>query len=194
MLVSLALFAAAGCGALDSCSGHSAAEQPKTPAAPQAAAVEEPKAPKAPPSLAGPSCDACRLQWCANAEGDGVDILHGCYEKPDPKYQPNPDAQFAEQCKAVVECAYKNKCGFDPALGPVECFCGSNRVDECKDIGPAKDAKCVAEWTAATRGKTTMEVLQRFTNIEYPSAWAFHLIECDRDRCGAKSPYGRCTP
>jgi hypothetical protein len=29
---------------------------------------------------------------------------------------------------------------------------------------------------------------------EYPSGWAFNLLECDRDRCGEKSAIGRCTP
>jgi hypothetical protein len=140
------------------------------------------------------SCEACRAQSCNAASYQGADIADGCLKAPDPKLVPHPDPNFIHDCKAAVECAYKHDCGYDPARGPVRCYCGSRALDECIKDGPADDAPCTAEWQAATRGKTRMEVLERFSEIEYPSGWAFALIECDRDRCGAGSAYGRCTP
>ena len=107
---------------------------------------------------------------------------------------PDPDPKFIADCTAVMRCAFEHDCGYDPVRGPVHCYCGSRAVDECKDSGPGPDAPCVAEWQAATRGKTNMEVLLRFDQVQYPSGWAFHLLQCDRERCGATSPIGRCTP
>lgn len=164
------------------------APAPEVKAATQPSAQAEPK----PAVPAAGTCESCRAYWCTNWEG--VDLVAGCFKSPDAKYVPKPDAKFAEDCTAVMKCAFKNNCGFDRARGPVECYCGSKFVDECKTDGPAKDAPCVAEWQAATRSKDNMEVLLRFDDIERPSGWAFHLMECDRERCGATSPKGRCTP
>jgi hypothetical protein len=131
---------------------------------------------------------------CGPTSSVGVDLVAGCFVKPDPKIVPNPGADFTRDCKAVLECAYKHACAYDPATGPVHCYCGSRLVDECLAEGPAPDAPCVEEWRAATRGATNGEVLERFSLSEYPSGWAFNLLECDRDRCGEKSAIGRCTP
>jgi hypothetical protein len=60
--------------------------------------------------------------------------------------------------------------------------------------GPGPDAPCAEEWRRATRAKTHQEVVERFDKIFYPSGWAFAMLECDRDFCGAKNNTGRCTP
>jgi hypothetical protein len=138
------------------------------------------------------TCEACRARWCSNFEG--VDLVAGCFEAPDPKVVPNPDPQFAATCSAVMRCAFEHDCAYDAARGPVHCYCGSRHVDECKINGPALDAPCVKEWQAAARSQDNLEVLLRFDQVQYPSGWAFHLLQCDRERCGKSSPLGRCTP
>jgi hypothetical protein len=50
------------------------------------------------------------------------------------------------------------------------------------------------EWRAATRSTDNIEIMHRFSKVEYPSGWAYHLLECDRDRCAAQSELGRCVP
>jgi hypothetical protein len=141
------------------------------------------------------SCDACRARSCSNTDGTGsTDLVAGCYKTPDPKLVPHPDAAFGHDCQAVMQCAFAHDCAYDAALGPAHCYCGSRAVDECLKDGPAPDAPCVAEWKAATRGTSHAEVLERMSLIEFPSGWAFNLLECDRDRCGPKSLVGRCTP
>jgi hypothetical protein len=144
----------------------------------------------------GAACDACRARMCANpdAKPDGIDLVAGCYVKPDPRHVPDPDADFAADCRAAMECAYASDCAYDATLGPARCYCGSRQVDECLSQGPAPDAPCVGQWQKATRGKSNAEILERMSLIEYPSGWAFNLLECDRDRCGPKSELGRCTP
>jgi len=138
------------------------------------------------------TCEACRTRWCSNFEG--VDLVAGCFKAPDPKIVPNPDPQFAADCGAVMRCAFEHDCAYDAARGPVHCYCGSRYVDECKLSGPTADAPCVKEWQAAARSKDNLEVLLRFDQVLYPSGWAFHLLQCDRERCGKTSPLGRCTP
>jgi hypothetical protein len=157
--------------------------------APQAAALSESA------SKPGPSCDECRAKSCVGDENqEHLDLPHGCLVKPDPRFVPNPDAKFAEDCRAVVECAYKHDCAYDAAQGVAHCYCGSRRVGECLEKGPADDAPCVKEWQAATRTTDNVELMHRFSKIEYPAGWAFHLLECDRDQCGPRSEQGRCVP
>ncbi len=183
-LLALTLLAAVGCSSAHGCSGGD-----ETKAVQPTAAAQN----QQPGGEVSDRCKLCRTKSCSETE-NSVNLVAGCYEKPDPKLVPNPDANFTRDCQAVMKCAFAHDCAYDPALGPVHCFCGSRAVDECLKDGPADDAPCVAEWKAATRGKTTGEVLERFSLIEYPSGWAFNLLECDRDRCGPKSVVGRCTP
>jgi hypothetical protein len=169
---------------------------PKQPV-PAAAAVT--KAPAALADRAAPkdfplTCEGCKERFCRNYLGSGVDVLGGCLEKPNEQHGAKPDPSFVRDCTAVVKCAVEHKCAFDPNRGPVHCYCGSRFVDECKELGPAEDAPCVAEWKAATRGQTNMDVLLRFDQTAYPAGWAFHLLECMRDQCGEKGNYGRCLP
>ena len=182
-LLVFVLGAAQGCGKGDD----------STAAAPaQAAALASAETPAKGP---GAACDQCRARSCVGGSNqEGLDLAAGCFQKPDPKFVPNPDAKFATDCKAAMQCAFEHDCAYDPATGPVHCYCGSRAVDECITEGPADDAPCVAEWTAATRSSKNTEILQRFSQIEYPSGWAFHLLECDRDQCGPRSPLGRCVP
>lgn len=161
-----------------------AAAQPVTNDAP-APATSEP---------AAGTCEACRARHCTDYQRSGVDLLAGCAGKPDLKLAPNPDAQFAQDCSAVLACAYKHKCGYDALRGPVQCYCGSASLEDCDASGPAADASCAAEWKAATRGSTNAEILARFSELAYPSGWAFSLLECDRTYCGPTSKWGVCTP
>jgi hypothetical protein len=185
-----ALCATIACGAKDRSEGGPA----RVGSGPGQAALKQEGAGKSAEKTADKAarCDECRARWCSKFEG--VDLVTGCFKAPDPKLVPNADPRFAADCTAVMKCAFKHNCAYDPARGPVHCYCGSRFVDECKDHGPAPDAPCVKEWQTATRGANHMEVLLRFDQIQYPSAWAFHLLECDRERCGASSPLGRCTP
>jgi hypothetical protein len=147
------------------------------------------------PAPSTADCDRCRAKACVGgSNSEGLDLAAGCFKTPGPKFVPSPDANFASDCKAAVDCAFKHDCAYDPSKGPVHCYCGSRAVDECITDGPAEDAACVAEWRAATRSTNNKEILQRFSQIDYPSGWAFHLLECDRDQCGARSDLGRCTP
>jgi hypothetical protein len=169
-------------------------DAPKSQAAAVENKVDDTAKPAALTATTGPTCDRCRETLCAEGSTVGANLVAGCFKKPDPKLVPNPDPKFTQDCKAAVECAFKHDCGYDAATGPVHCYCGSRLVDECLAQGPAADAPCVAEWKAATRSTSNAEILERFSLIEYPSGWAFNLLECDRDRCGAKSSVGRCTP
>jgi hypothetical protein len=175
------LASALGCGKSSDASGG---DKPA-----QTAALEQPAKPES-------DCAKCRARSCAGdgANKESLDLAAGCFEKADPKFVPTPDAKFASDCKAAMDCAFKHDCAYDSAKGPVHCYCGSRAVDECVAQGPAEDAPCVAEWQAATRSQSNKEILERFSQIEYPSGWAFHLLECDRDYCGARSELGRCTP
>lgn len=187
VLLAVAFAAAFGCDRIASCSGGPKSE------ADQAAALD--KAAASAQALPQASCAKCRELMCAKGSNDeDVDLAAGCLQKPDPRFAPNPDASFASDCRAVVECAFKHNCAYDPALGPSHCYCGSKLLDECLREGPADDAPCVAEWQAATRSKNNGEILERFSDSAYPAGWAFNLLECDRDRCGAKSSVGRCVP
>jgi hypothetical protein len=194
-MLSVALVASLGCGGKPS----RAAKQSKpgadvrpstTAAAPEPTLTEDRPLTKDEKLRAG--CGKCRDRWCRNFEGE--DLLAGCFDKPNRKFVKDPYPEFNAHCKAVVDCAYKHNCAFNRARGPVHCYCGSRYVDECQSLGPADDAPCVAEWQAATRSKENMEVLLRFDQVAYPSGWAFHLLMCDRERCGDTSPLGRCTP
>lgn len=140
------------------------------------------------------TCDACRARYCTDYQRSGVDLVAGCAGKPDPKLAPNADAQFAKDCSAALTCALKHKCGYDALRGPVQCYCGSATLEDCEATGPAADASCGAEWKAATRGTTNAEILARFSELAYPSGWAFSMLECDRTYCGADSKWGTCTP
>lgn len=183
--LTLALVAASSIGCNSSKGGND-----QTPAASSAGNL------KAAPAKPDADCAKCRNTWCrGEPPNNGFDLVGVCFEnKPDPKVVPHPDANFAKDCQAVLDCAYKHDCAYDPARGPAHCYCGSRYVDECLAQGPAPDAPCVAEWQAATRSKDNGEILTRFSLLEYPAGWAFSLLECDRDRCGARSQFGRCTP
>jgi hypothetical protein len=173
------------CGGLSSCS-----KPARDASAPGASASAVTKASAKPDS----SCDTCRARMCSGDAQQVENLAAGCLKTPDSKLVSNPDPNFIRDCTAAVTCAYQHDCGYDAAKGPVHCYCGSRGLDECIKDGPAADAPCVPEWKAATRGKTHMEILERFSETAYPSGWAFALIECDRDRCGARSEVGRCTP
>ena len=95
---------------------------------------------------------------------------------------------------AAVKCAYDHKCGYEEMPGPFGCYCGSRNPTDCVAEGPAPDAPCVAEWKRATRSQDNGEIAARFDDGHYPSGWAFAMIQCDREFCGAKSKVGRCTP
>ena len=175
-----------------SCGGSKTSEPAKTAVPPEAtkpAALEQAGKPAVKPRS---TCEACRSRWCTNFEG--VDLVAGCFKAPDPKIVPDADPQFAADCTAVMRCAFEHDCAYDAARGPAHCYCGSRHVDECKADGPAPDAPCVKEWQAAARSQDNLEVLLRFDQVQYPSGWAFHLLQCDRERCGDNSPLGRCTP
>jgi len=161
-------------------------------AEPAALTAKQPGAAQAEP--AGPTCDSCRERHCSNYRNFGVDLVAGCFEHPDPKLAKD-DPTFAQDCTAAVRCAVINNCGYTTSRGPSACYCGpSKQPSECIKSGPGDDAPCAEEWRRATRAKSHEEVVSRFDKYEYPSGWAFALIECDRDFCGAKSRDGRCTP
>jgi hypothetical protein len=184
--LSVAALAMLGCNGLNSCAGTSGGASAAEPAI-DVAKASVTKGPDA-------SCDLCRQRACTDVSEDHIDLVAGCFSKPDPKLTAHPDPQFPRDCKAVVDCAFKHDCAYDPAKGVEHCYCGSRAVDECLTEGPADDAPCVAEWEAATRSKKVSVVLERMSDSEYPSGWAVNLLQCDRDSCGPRSEIGRCTP
>ncbi len=177
-----------------SCGGKQEEAIPAPTAAAQPLAIDAPAPAPATSEPAAGTCEACRARYCTDYQRSGVDLLAGCAGKPDPKLVPNPDARFAQDCSAVLACAYKHKCGYDALRGPAQCYCGSASLEDCDASGPAADASCGAEWKAATRGATNAEILSRFSELAYPSGWAFSLLECDRTYCGPTSKWGVCTP
>jgi cysteine-rich repeat protein len=131
-------------------------------------------------------CRPCEAQesTCGNYEGSGYDLVAGCLDGlPDPELVSIPGAGFAAACIAVVSCARQNGCGFDPARGPIECYCGSNDIDACSLSGPAADAKCVEPWQVASGGTTNTEILDRISDLGFASGWAYYLLTCDAQYC-----------
>jgi hypothetical protein len=181
---------AAGCS--KSCADAKQQAVPVAAAAPRTATADV----KSGASKHELSCEWCRINWCRADTNNGYDLFNVCYGNaaPDPKVVGQPDANFAKDCQAVMECSFEHDCAYSPIMGPSHCYCGSKELDDCVNTGPADDAPCVKEWQAAARTTDNTLILERMSELEYPSGWAFHLIECDRERCGARSPYGRCTP
>ena len=171
------------------CAGREQDVQPPA-AAPAAQAIATQASPPAPPPK---SCEACRNRYCRDYRGEGVDLVAGCFEKVDRAHGALPDPAFNAACARVVQCAIEHGCATDRARGIAPCYCGSRAVDECLAEGPAVDAPCVQAWKDATRGASNREILERMDKPEFPAGWAFHLLECDRDFCGASSHDGRCT-
>jgi hypothetical protein len=113
----------------------------------------------------------------------GADFVSGCFETEDVSAGAQPmDPDFIQQCIDAVNCARAHGCAYGEQ-GAAQCYCGSNSPDTCAMQGPAKDAACVKEWVAATRGASNDVVQLRFTDLTLPSGWAFYLLECDRDLC-----------
>jgi cysteine-rich repeat protein len=142
-------------------------------------------------SAAGPSaeCSACRSTNCRDFMGLGADLVAGCYDKVDPIGGADPsDSKFLQDCQGVMQCAYQGNCAYGPT-GATVCYCGSASVDQCMQSGPASDAKCVDAFKAATRSMDSSEISARTTNFAYPMAWAYYLLECDRDLCSSQ-----CVP
>lgn len=185
----VALFAASlamsGCGMIRSC---------QTSNPPSNDAHKRSEARSVPPNGVPESCAVCRRTMCTDPAEHGADLVAGCLSRPDPKLVHDAEPRFIERCRAAVTCAFEHNCAYDPALGPVHCYCGSRSLEDCLRQGPAADAPCVSEWQAATGSANHIQVLERFSRIEYPSGWAFSLLECDRDHCGRGAVPGGCTP
>jgi cysteine-rich repeat protein len=139
----------------------------------------------------GPTCAQCEQQNCT--EYLGVNVVRGCFESVDVDNgaDPSVDPAFIQHCIDVVTCARANGCGFTAAFQALDCYCGSNSAD-CLQAGPASDAKCTAQWRAATRTEVHADVMMRLDQIMYPSGWAYQLLDCYRRFCDSAA-VGNCT-
>jgi hypothetical protein len=153
--------------------------------------AQDPSAAGTGASPAEPSvgCAACREANCRDYMGLGADLVAGCYDKIDPIAGADPnDASFLQDCQGMMQCADQSACAYGSA-GPAACYCGSASIDECMQTGPAADAPCVAQFEAATRSTDSAQISNRSSDFAYPMAWAYYLLQCDRDLCRAQ-----CVP
>ena len=136
------------------------------------------------PAAVSAECLACREKECTNYQQSGVDLLGGCFKAVDPSQGADiKDAQFLEDCAAVVRCAARTHCA-DAKIGAAACYCGASlTVDECVEHGPGRDAPCLEEWRRAARSTKHEEVAERFSDFKYPSGWASAMVDCDRVQC-----------
>lgn len=140
------------------------------------------------PDGASAECIACRDQNCRDYQGSGLDMVAGCFTKVDPSLGADAgDASFLQDCLDFVDCAQANQCAYD-VNGASDCYCGSATPDDCINIGPAADAKCVSETQKAARSTANADVTLRFSDLAYPIGWAYFLLECDSVFCDACKP------
>lgn len=131
------------------------------------------------------ACEKCVKAQCTSYEE--LPILAGCMEQPQAFEGKEGDAAFIGQCVALVDCALAHRCSFnDPIRRSTACYCGSASSDQCNSLGPANDAPCLSEWRAASRSQVNSDVLGRFSDFSYPSAWAYFLLECYDLKCSAE--------
>jgi len=157
-----------------------------TAGAPAPLAKAEIKVDEKMPDRVSVECSACREATCTNYRSLGYDVLNGCFDRVDPSEGADEkDGRFNEDCVAVVRCATQNRCALG-AAGPLGCYCGSASVDDCIEKGPAPDGPCMQEWQRAARTNNHQVLMQRWSDLKYPTGWANMLIECDRDDCKAK--------
>jgi hypothetical protein len=128
--------------------------------------------------------------------GLNIDALNGCFTKVEPSSTvmygtPANDPNFISDCTALVNCAYKNKCGFEVAKGKsvAECYCGAASIDDCFITPGAANGACKAEYQAAARSTALPEISIRTSDLAYPVGWAYQLLQCDGSTCG-----GSCVP
>lgn len=152
-------------------------------------------------ALESDTCRPCEDQptTCQNFAGNiGFDLAAGCFDgEPTPSEVPFVDPEFAQDCIDAVLCSRQSDCVLF-ANGEIDtnsCYCGELTVpegatmpsiDDCQANGPSLDAQCADEWTRATRGTTNAQILDRLTDVAFPSGWARYLLLCDYTYCQAE--------
>jgi hypothetical protein len=153
----------------------------------------------------GKTCAECRAATPACTSFDGIDITAGCFAAINGDFADSADPLFLQQCIDIVTCAQANECAYNRNLsasgginyqtleaGPLGCYCGSKNLDGCI-AGPAADAKCRTQWELGARSTVTADVLGNISNLVYPAAWAFYVLDlCDRPVCN-NATVGNCT-
>jgi cysteine-rich repeat protein len=133
---------------------------------------------------AGPECMACRQSTCSDYQG--ANLVSGCMVAVDTAWVTSgADPSFLQQCIDILACAQANDCAYNTAAGPLGCYCGTRSLDDCAKDGPANEAPCRNQWLAGSRTTANAEVLGNISNLEFPSAWAYYLLDCERDACKA---------
>jgi hypothetical protein len=169
-----------------------ASEPPDTSVPPDAS--EPPDTGVPPPDTGvppGPTCESCQNTACRDFQG--VDLVAGCFTAVVGDFGADPsDPNFIQDCTDTVQCARTNGCGFTAQFQAAECYCGTNSGDACTTTGPAANAPCLAQWQRATRTTVNADVLNRFSDLAYPSGWAYFLMDCYRTSCNAAAS-GNCT-
>jgi cysteine-rich repeat protein len=148
------------------------------------------------------ACDSCRAAMVGVA-CDLTDLAKGCFAEVNGDFGADTaDPLFIQQCVDIIVCARAWRCAYNLDLRPfggedyhaadigsVGCYCGAQTLDACQ-AGPAPDAKCRAQWEAGARSTATGDVLGRISDLQYPVAWGFFLLDCDRStQCAAE-----CAP
>jgi hypothetical protein len=128
------------------------------------------------------ACEECQERACTRYEG--VDLVRGCFVTVDPQFNADPkDATFLSECRAAVNCALATGCVFqDPLKRAMSCYCGSASLDDCQ-AAPAADAACGGVWRSAARASDAATAFGNMSNLEYPAAWAYELLDCYLDHC-----------
>ena len=133
------------------------------------------------PYDAGAECMACRRANCSDYLG--ADMVRGCMEQINSEYVSSAsDPLFLQQCIDILACAQANDCAYKES-GPLGCYCGSKGLDGCASDGPATDSPCRNQWLAGSRTTSNTEVLANISDLQFPSAWAFYLLDCERQPC-----------
>jgi hypothetical protein len=142
-------------------------------------------------SVPGVTCETCQNAACRDFQG--VDLVAGCFTAVNGEFGADPaDPAFIQDCTDTVQCARTNGCGFTAQFQAAECYCGTNSGDACTTTGPAANAPCLAQWRRATRTEVNADVLNRFSDLAYPSGWAYFLLDCYRTSCSTAAA-GNCT-
>ncbi len=127
-------------------------------------------APEPPTHAAGPACDKCTTENCAQGD-DGCDSI--------------PNAGDRKLCEGLYACFAdpKNNCVIQG--DPLRCWCGTNMLTcVTENSGPQRaNGPCVEQVFAAAKTSDADTIFHQFLNAELPLGRAARVTSCRGSFC-----------